>query len=225
LASAPTTGLRPSEVFPDPDGERIYTGRGPVVLSSQATPRTADRSEPWYPAADTSEFFFGASAQPGTKTFSAVVYHAQTQKPILAVPIEELKAASPASSINRNVWLFAGCGRIVVLPPGEPKLVIHPADISGEAGNRRGLVCFTSIPPRVVRAGQTLHYQLQTVSARDDKLTFNVDHGPQGMQVSAEGEVSWAIPATAKGSSAEVVISVRDAAGVTGIHKFTIYVE
>lgn len=224
-ASVPATGLRPSEVFPDPDGDRIYTGTGPVVLSTQTTPRTGGRTEPWYPAADTSEFFLGVSVPSGSRSFSAVVYHAQTQRQILSVPLEELKTSSSPSYLNRSVWLFAACGKIVVLPPGEPKLILHPANISQEMASRQGMLCFRSIPPRVARAGQTLKYQVQALSAHDEQLKFTLEHGPHGIQLDSQGQLSWAIPPSAKGTAVEVVVSVKDSAGASGTHNFTVYVE
>ena len=55
-------------------------------------------------------------------------------------------------------------------------------------------------------------------------LKVKLESGPDGMKVSPEGEVTWAVPADFEGPAPEVLVSIGDASGRQTFHTFAVAV-
>jgi hypothetical protein len=77
--------------------------------------------------------------------------------------------------------------------------------------------------PPAARAGQPFTYRLDIRSKRGG-VTVKLESGPQGLQVTPDGQVSWAVPAKPAEPEAEVLLTLRDASGQEVFHTFRIAV-
>lgn len=114
---------------------------------------------------------------------------------------------------------------------GDHTVTVVVQDLAGESATQTYtlkveqnyiLPKFTSTP--YVRAVQSLEYNYQAVVASDElaELTFNVIYGPPGLVINDAGLISWNVPASFAGKSAEVVINVRDQYGNYDLQFFTL---
>jgi hypothetical protein len=80
---------------------------------------------------------------------------------------------------------------------------------------------FTSIPPAWIRRGDTYAHQLTAADPEGDAVTFALLAGPDGLTVSASGNVSWNTTGVPLG---DVVarVTATDAAGATSVKEWTI---
>ena len=81
----------------------------------------------------------------------------------------------------------------------------------------------TSSPPRSVKRGETYAYSVAVKSKRGG-VTFNLDSGPKGMEISKTGEIKWQVPADSMEGNQDVILTLRDASGQDIFHTFTVRV-
>ena len=81
----------------------------------------------------------------------------------------------------------------------------------------------TSQPPAEVKAGATFTYPIK-VKSKNPKVTYSLDSGPKGMTVSAEGVVTWAVPADAPAGNQDVIMTAKSGSGQEVFHTFTVRV-
>jgi hypothetical protein len=78
-----------------------------------------------------------------------------------------------------------------------------------------------SQPPPVAKKGETWTYQLAVLS-RKGGVTYRVDSGPKGMEVSPRGLIRWQVPARTEETEVSVIVTVTDKAGQEVYHTFTL---
>jgi hypothetical protein len=66
-------------------------------------------------------------------------------------------------------------------------------------------------------------YQL-AVKSKQGGVTYHLESGPEGMEVSPGGKVRWKVPPGAEGAAEHIIISVKDAAGQKCLHSFQVRV-
>jgi hypothetical protein len=76
-----------------------------------------------------------------------------------------------------------------------------------------------SAPPGRFTPGTTFVYSLQTRSSKAG-LKYSVEAGPKGMSVSAEGRVTWAVPANFADPEVDVILKITDAGQQELLHTF-----
>jgi hypothetical protein len=114
---------------------------------------------------------------------------------------------------------------LITIPPSNDRLVLRRVEIGemldGAAGDRLTVV---SLPTLVASAGKTLEYQ---VVARSKKggIRYSLARGPEGLKVSPEGKLTWAVPSTLKGEDSTAVVAIEDASGQEIFHTLKIRVE
>ncbi len=74
-----------------------------------------------------------------------------------------------------------------------------------------------STPPTYLEPGQTLTYPIKVLS-KQTQLTYQLESGPKGMSVSAQGVVTWHIPADFAEKDAVAVVHIRGASGTETTH-------
>lgn len=123
----------------------------------------------------------------------------------------------------KRVYFIPDAKVIVVLPASNDRLVLHKFDADAAlAASGHDYLLVTSRPPAAVPAGETFTYPVG-VRAKSPTVTFKLDAGPKGMEVSAAGVVTWRVPADAAGDH-EVILTVA-AGGQEVFHTFTVRVQ
>jgi hypothetical protein len=100
--------------------------------------------------------------------------------------------------------------------------VYHKIDVDAaleKSGENYLLI--SSKPPRDIKAGKTLTYAIK-VKSKQGGVTYKLDSGPNGMTVSDDVIVTWAVPADAVDQ--DVILTIRDKSGQETFHTFTVKV-
>ena len=103
-------------------------------------------------------------------------------------------------------------------------MVLHHLNLD-EKWNRAALESpvVVSRPPRIVRVGETLRYQIQTIS-KSGKPVYKLDSGPEGMVLSESGLLQWTPAAQPASGKVEAVISIADS-GESKFHAIALAVQ
>ncbi len=215
-------------VIPGPDGRTVFTAKG--VVSRTLERGSADDAAYGYclPAVR-GDYFLSLSSATGGKGGGFTVH-----LPGLKQPVAKLEKADHGLGFNgwdrepfgpwRRVFFVPDAKVIAVLPPSNDQVVLYKVDPAAEL-EKSGLnyLLVTSQPPSDAKAGATLTYAVQ-VKAKDKKIAYTLDSGPKGMSVSAEGVVTWAVPADATAGEQAVILTVRDGKGQEVFHAFKLRV-
>jgi hypothetical protein len=211
-------GLR--HVIPGSDGRSAYTARGVVS-------RTLKRSDPddatygYCLPAVRGDYFLSLTTAQGGKGGAFTVYLRGLKQPV--AKLDKADHGLTFDGWDRDAWgpwkrvYFVPQAKfIAVLPAGNDRVVLHRFDAEA-ALEKSGLnyLLVTSQPPAEVKAGTTLTYKIE--------VKFALDSGPTGMAVSADGTLTWSVPADAAGDQ-EVILTVRDKSGQEAFHTFTLKV-
>ncbi len=95
-----------------------------------------------------------------------------------------------------------------------------------EALNATGIdyLFIQSVPPTTADAGKRFKYKVEVVS-KSDKLTYQLESGPEGMTISPKGVVSWKVPANTPPEPQSVIILVTDGEGQEVFHTFDLHIN
>lgn len=113
---------------------------------------------------------------------------------------------------------------LVTLPETDDAVVLRSLDLR-EALKKspQPQLAVISRPETRVEPGSDYAYAIDAVSTAGG-VKYRVESGPQGMTVSDAGRVQWHVPASAKGTTASVLIVLTDASGKEIFHNFKIAV-
>jgi hypothetical protein len=128
------------------------------------------------------------------------------------------------SPFEQHLFFIPQAGLLVFLPHTRDKLLLYKFDLDAslEASGIDYLVV-TSAAPKSVKKGTAFEYQLDVKSKRKG-VQYQLDSGPEGMKISAEGKVTWDVPANYDGEEVSVILTVRDASGQEVLHSFKLKV-
>lgn len=215
---------------PSADGAVIHTDHG--VRNSRPGPTAhvpiADRAT--VPALR-GTYFLGVrelrdTPWPSGKTRSTFVLtlfnQQQVNVPLGTSEVRNVNGYHPDElSLEQRVW-FAPDEQCVYLVDGEREKVIrHPFPIDGIlAASGLDYLFVVSSPPRTMSPGSSLSYAIE-VKSRYGGVKFFLSAAPPGMQVSADGRITWYAPLNFR--SASVVVLIQDASGREILHGFSIF--
>ncbi len=173
---------------------------------------------------------------PPTITSSAVTSAMEGKTYYYPVLAEDLDADLLTFSLPvspQGMTIDASTGLITWTPgpsaAGNADVTVHVQDPSGASDDQAFTITvaagdqppkITSAPPLIGVAGQTYTYNAVAVDPDDTQLTWSVT-GPAGMSVSANGVVTWSVPAGAPGNN-PVTLTVTDPTNKSAVQAFSI---
>jgi hypothetical protein len=218
----------------DETGDRLYAGthihssRGKVLgsaeqfyLSSQLVPALQGPMYLSVPGANTPNHEFGGP----------VTIHLDGQPgPLLALPelTKALTIADRRSSefivADQRVFLIPAADVLAYVPDARNSVVLRHFNVKDEmkAAGIDGPVV-VSRPPRALRLGEKLEYQIDTWS-KAGGIACSLEAGPSDMTVTGEGLLSWTASKRIGGAE-HIVVAVKDAAGRIVRHAFELQLE
>ncbi len=214
--------------IPGPDGKWVYTSKG--IVTHQMKYAGADDEKYGYclPATSGDYFFSPTTAKADRTGGTFTVYHRGMKG-----PIGKLEKADHGLVFDnwdrdpygpwRRMFFIPEANVIAVLPVGNDRVVLHKFDVD-TALEKSGLdyLFVVSQVPRNTKPGAMFTYPLK-VKSKSGGLTYKLDSGPKGMVVSADGVVTWAVPADAA-ASPDVILTVKDKTGQEVFHTFAVQV-
>jgi hypothetical protein len=126
---------------------------------------------------------------------------------------------------DKRLFLIPSAKLFVSIPTTNDKLVLRRFDLDKLlAASDTDYLFVASMPPRDVRPGAVFKYDLDVKSRRGGVKT-KLESGPDGMRLSPEGKLTWAVPAAAKKQTVDVILSISDATEQETFQSFQIEVQ
>jgi hypothetical protein len=126
---------------------------------------------------------------------------------------------------DKRLFLIPSAKLFVSIPTTNDKLVLRRFDLDKLlAESDTDYLFVASMPPREVRPGGIFKYDLDVKSRRGGVKT-KLESGPEGMRLSPEGKLTWAVPAAAKKQTVDVILSISDATEQETFQSFQIQVQ
>jgi S1-C subfamily serine protease len=214
-------------VIAGPDGRDVFTRNG--IVSRRLTRADAsDASYGYCLPALRGEYFLSIQPDMGKGGGFTIYLRGLKQKVARLEKIDHGLRFDSAGGDTYNLWrkvfFIPDANVIVVLPSSNDRVWLYKfdADAALEKSGQDYLL-ITSAAPREVKAGATFSYPIK-VKSKQGGVTFQLDSGPKGMSVSADGALTWAVSAEAPPGDQEVILTVRDKAGEEVFHTFTLKV-
>jgi V8-like Glu-specific endopeptidase len=211
-------------VAPGPDGKVIFTRRG--LYTSALKPRKEDNdggAAYCVPAAQGPLYLSLTAGRPG----KCALHMVGTSSPLVQlsdveVPEGLLDDGSEALGSDRRFQLIPAAKVLVTIPASNDRLVLHRFDLV-EALKKADIdyLLVMSTPPTVAKKGETLRYQLEVLS-RKGGVSYRVDSGHKGMEITSGGLLQWAVPAKTEETEVSIILVVGDSAGQEVFHTFTL---
>ena len=230
-------------VVPSADGTHLLTGaRGVFTAGLKSLAKNASRSS-HVPCAPTSHprFYITIPASPGAqinmgsdayKGVRAGVHELGSEAALLDLPdllLNASKATDDGSwakndlSLDKRVFLNLSLSRLVSVPFTNDSIVLQEFNFNKEL-KKSGLDYFfvSSTPVRTFAPEKTYSYQV-AVESNKNKLKFELASGPEKMEITSKGKVTWKVPADFKEETVDVIISVSNGESMQTYDTFTIY--
>ena len=221
---------------PDATGDRIYTQLG--IFDSEAHPRDLKntfRGAALVPAVQ-GPFYLRLPVpgpiNPQGNEPPVTLHLADQPQPLLAVPglANFVAPRAPyvvASSVSYDKRIFFNpqAEVIAVVAPTMDAVTLRHFNVEEEL-KRAGVdyLVVLSSPPRSVRVGETVEYQVDARSSAGP-VSYRLESGPQGMAVSKTGLLRWPARPCPEGNTIGVIVALSDATGQAATHSFSINLD
>lgn len=198
--------LRPSPNGTALLGNSLWTDDGKVIRFDDFGPRGL------YPAAN-GPFFL--SVEYGAARPVRVLLHAdQEKKPLGELPtpddlIEYFRKNTLASPLHRYLTFLPEPGLLVFAAPGARSVQLVPVDLPAMLAKAGRDVMFTAVPPAAVPKDRAYTYTATGIARDGARPKFELEAGPPGMTVTADGKLTWSPDAAFREPTADVRLVAR----------------
>lgn len=195
----------------------IGTGRAPTCLPAQ--------TDGFYLTCDWDTRLSHSHPAPGDGLCDLTVRTRPGDRPLITFPDVPL-GRNPGIwdksdlTLDKRVLFASESGRLVVLPKTNDRILVYEVDPYKEAVKAgTGYLVVPGRPP-VVIPGKPFDYPLAARSSAGG-VTYSLTAGPQGMAVSPDGRLTWAVPDDFDGP-ATATVAVADSSGAKLLHTFAL---
>jgi hypothetical protein len=225
---------------PSADGETVFTDRyiNQPIRNSRFEPVPLDgiqRRQPAGPALHEAFFvsvYSPSSWQEGDTHRGRVSLQMLPHVRPLAT-FSDVKLISPSNSyysrklpltLDKRLFCRPVEGQIVCIPYSDDRLIVKRFDLASLLRESTfDYLLVTSDPPKTVDAGQTYQYEIEVLART--RARFDLESGPEGMRVAADGLLTWATPQTPDDRSERVSVAISGASPTKKFHNFTVLVR
>jgi hypothetical protein len=139
---------------------------------------------------------------------------------LLTMAVPELAGKSPLPLWQRFILIPRYNTLVTIATDTSDQLLVRPFDLT-ERLNAAGVdyLFAESAPPTSAARGKPFAYDLKVRSKRGG-VKAELQAGPEGMTLSPDGKLRWAVPAAFPDAQATVIIQIADASGQTIFHTF-----
>jgi hypothetical protein len=215
-------------VLPSPDGQVAFTTKGVAGRTLNYT-NPEDAKYGYCLPAVRGDYFLSIEPEQGGKGGGFTVYLRGLKQRV--AKLENLNhglfldsGGGDTYHLYNRVYLIPDAKVIAVLPLSRDQVVLYKmdADAALEKSGQDYLLVASNPQPEV-KAGATFTYPIK-VKSKNPKVTYSLDSGPKGMTVSAEGVVTWEVPADTPVGNQDVILTVASGSGQEVFQTFTVRV-
>lgn len=194
-------------VVPGPDGQLIFTAAGIFNASLEFAPHEGVTNQSICVPAITGPWFVLMNRQRLEVRVGGQVIATVSDTSLLGD--EQIDNMSQSDmSIDKRIVLASEADRLAVLPAKTPK-TIEIYDFGPQLQQSRlQALKITSQPPLTAKRGALLKYPILTTNAGKERLRYELIRGPDGMQITSDGVVTWDVPKNYNRKTAFVSINV-----------------
>lgn len=132
---------------------------------------------------------------------------------------------SSVMPVDERMIYHAGCQSLVVLSEPRNRLQIVDLDaVKAFQSNAPSDLAFVSQPKTTATPGSEYEYRVETTYV-EGAVELSLASGPDGMELSPEGKLTWTIPRQSKTDLYQVVVAARLKNGKVKYHPFPIRVD
>jgi serine protease Do len=224
-----------SVLVPSPDGRTIYSGWAVYdqelkLLFPNPVPRSAGK--PFLSSPDGNFYVRLDYRQWDRHGGDLTVFLRGSQQPLVTirnidgVTNEQIAYGANRDKLNHDqrVHFVPDAKRIVTIPATNDQLIVYRYDLD-QALEESGVdyLLVTSRPVEQVKKGQTYAYQL-VVKSKKGGVKYRLEAGPKGMNLAADGKLTWTVPADVAEPETNVILAISDKSGQEIFHNFKIRV-
>ena len=219
---------------PDPAGKFIYTARGVFTSEAKRFGAPVGNKEVYcLPALQGDSFLI---VEPGSREASGVgkagpgplsLNLGGEIRPLVTVPDFDLPAGingwdREPFGIDKRIFYSPAHKLIVTIPISNDRVARTSFDL-GKKLEESGLdyLFVASEPPASSKRGSAFSYAIEAKSKKGG-VNYQLEFGPQGMEISKEGKLTWNIPADWAEAETDVAIRITDASGQQCLHSFKV---
>jgi hypothetical protein len=126
-------------------------------------------------------------------------------------------------TVAKRIHYLLPLNLLISIPFENSSIIIQPFDMRGELKNADIDYLFvSSISNRSFSPGKLYSYQI-TVESKNPAIKYELSSGPEGMQVSSSGRVTWKPSAQHISDREDVIISITNGAEQQTYESFTIF--
>ena len=228
-------------VVPSANGANIFSGAN-GVFTADLKSLSKDSNRPTnLPSVPTSHprFYITVPARPGIqvnlpsdlhKGVRAGFHEIGSESTLVELPDLELNNPKQDSdswathdfSVDKRAYLNMSLNRLVSIPFTNDSIIIQDFDFKKEI-SKSGVdfLVVSSLPAQTFDMGKTFRYQV-VVESNKNKLKFELASGPEKMEISATGKLTWKVPENFKQDSVDVIIAVTNGSSMQTYDTFKI---
>ncbi len=221
---------------PSPDGQRIYTPKGiyaqqtELIFAQKANtlnfPLPSVQGQ-WYLRPEDTD----PAGRGEGQAVSVKLYAAEQDAAIVELAGLEARGGTHSDLVSRGVlaldkslFFVPDAKALVSLPATHDRAIVYTVDLDQQLQRTHVPYLFVaSRPPRRVAAGSRLDYQM-AVKSKHGGAICKLSSGPDGMEVTIDGHVTWNVPRDGPDKTAHVIVTVTDSTGQQIYHTFSLAV-
>jgi hypothetical protein len=232
------TGDVAGHITPGAEGRYVYTARG--VFTAEGKPvgklgSYSDGSRYCVPAAEGESFYLNLDI-PGfphgdRQNAGRLLMHlVGDDRPLAALsPVELPRGINTWDrepfGHDQRLHFVPSAKLLVVFPDTNDRLELYRVDTEELlAKSDRDYLVVTSRPPTETAKSTTLRYA-PVVKSKKGGVKLKLEAGPEGMRVTADGRLTWAVPRDFAEAEVDVILTVSDASGQEVFHTFKIAIK
>jgi hypothetical protein len=202
----PSSGLRPSPNGTALLGNSLWDENGQVI-------RFDDIRTFWLLPAANGPFF--VCVDYGRQPVRLTLHADRETKPLGELPVPDdltdlfQRNAVFPSELHRRLAFLPEPGLVVFVAPGSRKVQFLPVDLPALLAKAGRDVMFTSVPPAAVPKDRPYTYTATGITRDGARPKFELEAGPPGMTVTADGKLAWSPDAAFREPTADVRLIAR----------------
>lgn len=202
------------------NGSLVFPNGGGILRNDLESKVTGIDGTP-FPADDVA---FSLAFRQEAKKPELVLYSNGDPRPLIT--IRDLPELGKKSALPwpERVHLIPRAKTLLTVGEGGDRLILRSFDLAESlAGEGIDYLFVESSPETSAERGVRYSYKL-VVQSRKGQVKMELQSGPKGMSLSADGVLTWAVPTRVDDTKPMVIVKVSDASGQTVFHSFTLEV-
>ncbi|WP_417388106.1 hypothetical protein [Gimesia sp.] len=130
----------------------------------------------------------------------------------------------PLFTDRKRIYFIPQADQILSIPLSNDRLHISRFELSQLLRKESPYLFVSSLPPGECRRGQDWQYQLELESSSRE-VAVELSAGPEGMQISDSGKLTWRVPEDFKSDQAIVIVSLIPQDGKTKFQNFSLEIR